>query len=162
MAGGLQRGQCHRRFRSPFAKSTIGEILHARDKRRIAFQVCEQVPENPIVEDAVAGAERSLALAERIPRQSQPRLEIVRIVCVKLAPGAGPTVWNVIGGVPMAADSGDWTDCRRVQRELRRTRSATQLQCQIVADLPGILKEKAVFVLDELSEVRRSALSRSR
>ncbi len=69
-------------------KIRVRQILNASHKRRIALQVREQVSEDSIMEDAVAGAEGGFAGAERIPCKSHARLEIVIIVVIEPVTGS--------------------------------------------------------------------------
>src|SRR5712692_6865909 len=52
-------------------------------ERRITARKSEQLAEHPVVEDAVARADRRLAPFKGIPRESDARLEVMPVVVVK-------------------------------------------------------------------------------
>ena len=82
--GRRQRGQGYDR------RPGIRQVLYTRLKRWVGRHIAEQVSENPVMEDSITHSKRCFAIVERIPSQSQSRLEIFGVVPIKLSSRSRP------------------------------------------------------------------------
>ena len=148
MAGGVSVASVTRSH--AVCKIQIWEILHSSLKRRIAPQVTEQVSEDTVVKNAITHPEGGFAVLEWIPGQAYARLKVLIVVLVNLPPGSGPhgLERDRTRIVRLLVEK-----IRQVSIALERNSvklvAHSELDCQIISHLPGILNKCAVFVLNE-------------
>ena len=129
-------------------------------ERWIALQVCEQVAESTVVEDAIAQPDRGFAVAEGIPSQAKPRLEFVGVAGEYLAAGiASGGLERDRCRIPGVLVQKIRDIAVALERNTIVLIAQAELQSQVRANLPGILEKHAVFVLYEASVIGGGALA---
>src|SRR5260370_26914023 len=123
-------------------------------ERRIAPRKSQQLAKDPVVEDSVPRANRRLALFERVPRNSDARLEVVPVVVIQR---------RQTFGIPSDREcEGPWAtgiDIKRGEQIVYFKRHAIELVPQAVVQskvwqrFEGVLDIRAQFPLTESPEI---------
>ena len=139
------------------AGSRVGEERHRLGEAgRGAIHRTGGCAHDAVVEDAVAAADRSLAVAERIPGEAEAGREVLPVVAPPFGGRLHGEVVGLAGGIEDVGGSQDSLLAVLLVRHGEEFPAQPDIQGQVMPDLPIVLREEAVLVEQEVAHARRA------